>query len=983
MLDWRLDPGGHHSTGAGPLPWLPGIPTAVAADSEWRPYLNERAHLVAELAAQIAADARAWTPTSAPDWAQPVLDTARDADRDLVAELAVWRAATAVPDSDRRPTGPRRLAAAEKRAQDALDHRVGTILGDPRAATGRWTQLADRIDTRITTDPYWPTLADRLSSAERAGIDITTLTRRVAHDGPLPDEQPAAALWWRLAAHLSPAAITGRDHPGTESLRPEWTPILAQLLDDRAAARVLADPAWPALVAAVTNATSAGWTPQQVLDTAHQLLAAGQPDDAPLRDSELATALIWRIAVLTEHHDHGGGSTANPSTSGTTGTVTSGPADVDQLDQLAAFADPNHTADEDWLAGLTEPPAEETPPPPDPHEPAAPREPARISWVSHDDDHGALYAYPSNATVPRTRLLELNEQAADFYAAHYPHSWAATYLADRLGTDLAGHHQFRIGYAPDRWDALTTHLRGLGATDSELLAAGLAVRTQSGRLRDRFRDRLVFPITAGAADGDTEVHGFIARRNPTKTDDDRCGPKYLNTAETDLFRKGHELYGLAEHPAALAAGARPVLVEGPVDALAITLAGQGRYIGVAPLGTAFTHVQAKRLRPYRDNPAGPVIVATDADTAGQHAAYRDFWQLTARHHNPRHLLIPHGTDPAEFYQTNGPDALRDLLDQAHPLADHVIAMRTAPFIDRLDTVEGRIHALRRAAPVIAALPPDQWSDRAATLSQQLDVSHGVALNEILDAHTAWSNDPNSQARAHAAERLAPLPPPTPTTPDPATRWADLADRISPDLTNDRDWPTLAQHISRAADNGFHVDTRLPLLVADRPLDPTHHARDLDLRLIDACPSCLPQPDPVAANDNREHTATAARGRLTTADRRHANATVRAGEPSTPRPRRPADHAPSHHAPPRVRAGSPADRPPPTTTAIDASTGGGPAPAKGARRPGKRNDEGTVGTGVSQIRSLITQCDQAIEPVPPNIAQDHFLSVVVVLVVMCV
>ena len=548
VLDWRLDPGGHHSTGSGPLPWLPGIPTALAADPEWRSYLDERAHLVAELAARIAADARDWTPTSAPGWARPLLDTARDADRDLVAELAVWRAATAVPDIDRRPTGPRRLAVAEKRAQNALDHRVGAILGDSRAATGRWTQLADRIDTRITADPYWPTLADRLSSAERAGIDITTLTRRVAHDGPLPDEQPAAALWWRLAAHLSPAAITGRDHSGIESLRPDWTPVLADLLGERAAARVLADPAWPSLVAAVTHATSAGWTPHEVLDTAHQLLAAGQPDNAPLRDGELATALIWRIAVLTEHGDHAGSPTANRSTSGTTGTPMTGKADVDQLDQLAAFADTNHTADEDWLTSLTEPSDEDAPPPPDPHEPAAPREPARISWVSHDDEHAAPYAYPSNATIPRTRLLELNEQAADFYTARYPHSWAATYLADRLGTDLAGHHQFRVGYAPDRWDALTTHLRGGGATDRELLAAGLAVRTQSGRLRDRFRDRLVFPITADAADGDTEVHGFIARRNPTKTDDDRCGPKYLNTAETDLFRKGHELYGTSRAP---------------------------------------------------------------------------------------------------------------------------------------------------------------------------------------------------------------------------------------------------------------------------------------------------------------------------------------------------------------------------------------------------------------------------------------------------
>jgi hypothetical protein len=247
-------------------------------------------------------------------------------------------------------------------------------------------------------------------------------------------------------------------------------------------------------------------------------------------------------------------------------------------------------------------------------------------------------------------------------------------------------------------------------------------------------------------------------------------------------------------------------------------------------------------------------------------------------------------------------------------------MRTAPFADRLDTVEGRIHALRRAAPVVAALLPHQWSDRASMLSQQLDVSYGLALNEILDAHTAWSNDPNGQARTYAAEHLAPPRRPGPQHPfDPTTRWAGIADRISPDLTKDRDWATLAEHISRAGDSGFHVDTRLPLLVAARPLDPAHRARDLDFRLIDACPDCLSQPDPAIANDNRESTAAVARRRLATADLQHTiqhtNAAVRADEPTTPSLRRPTDRVPATTPiprPNRLTRGSTA----PTTAALD-------------------------------------------------------------------
>ena len=180
-----------------------------------------------------------------------------------------------------------------------FDNRVTRLLGDPHAATARWKPLADSIDPRITTDPYWPTLADRLAVAERAGIDITNLTRTVGTDTPLPDEQPAAALWWRLSGHLSPAVMAATDHSASDTLRPAWTPGLVDVVGARGAGRVLADPAWPALVAAVTCAQGSGWEPRQVLDTAHDLLRGGQPDDQPLRPNELTTALVWRIGLLT------------------------------------------------------------------------------------------------------------------------------------------------------------------------------------------------------------------------------------------------------------------------------------------------------------------------------------------------------------------------------------------------------------------------------------------------------------------------------------------------------------------------------------------------------------------------------------------------------------------------------------------------------------------------------------------------------------
>jgi len=265
------------------------------------------------------------------------------------------------------------------------------------------------------------------------------------------------------------------------------------------------------------------------------------------------------------------------------------------------------------------------------------------------------------------------------------------------------------------------HLRARGATDPELLQAGLATQARTGRLIDYFRDRLVLPIhtrpsqtppsltlpsqtppraaapaadpAAGQLPGQVplQVIGFVGRRHPDAVDDHDgscpAGPKYLNTADSPVFSKGAQLYGLAEGAAALAAGAVPVLVEGALDAVAVTLAAAGDAVGVAPLGTAFTDSQADSLRPYLPGqPADPtgtqqttqaagqaahdphprpgVVVGTDADHAGRTAAIAAYWKLVARGANPGHLTLPDGLDPAELLSTAGPQALRAAITAA-------------------------------------------------------------------------------------------------------------------------------------------------------------------------------------------------------------------------------------------------------------------------------------------------------------------------------
>ncbi|MGF6886723.1 conjugative relaxase-like TrwC/TraI family protein, partial [Nocardia sp. GAS34] len=287
VLDWRLDSSGAHSTSPGPLPWVRGLPDALP-EVQLTAHLRARARLITRLAEQITADTRTWTPATAPVWARPLIG----GNPRLLADLAVWRAANHLDDTDLRPTGPTRYPKLERAQQLLLDARTTEAIGDLNTAANTWSGLAKRIDVRITTDPWWPVLADRLDTAARAGLPIDTLLTTGAQQHPLPDEMPAAALWFRL--DLEPATLTSN-----QPLRPAWTPHLHHLLGHDTAEHILADPTWPRIIAAIDRATDTDWTPHDLLTTAHELLTAAQPDHTTSpRPDQLATALAWRIEAL-------------------------------------------------------------------------------------------------------------------------------------------------------------------------------------------------------------------------------------------------------------------------------------------------------------------------------------------------------------------------------------------------------------------------------------------------------------------------------------------------------------------------------------------------------------------------------------------------------------------------------------------------------------------------------------------------------------
>jgi ATP-dependent exoDNAse (exonuclease V) alpha subunit len=193
LIDWRTGDV-TRVAGGGPLPWLPGIPNRLAADPNWGPCLNARSQLVAQLADQVRGNAAAEAPAA---WvaARPhgVLSA------ELIADIQVWRAATQVEPSDLRPTGPLQLGSAARLVQQQLDKRL--VAADIRTES-QWRQLVAVEAPSATMDPFLPELTERLSHLNRAGYDATQLVRSAGAAGPLPDDHPAAAIWWRILDQL-------------------------------------------------------------------------------------------------------------------------------------------------------------------------------------------------------------------------------------------------------------------------------------------------------------------------------------------------------------------------------------------------------------------------------------------------------------------------------------------------------------------------------------------------------------------------------------------------------------------------------------------------------------------------------------------------------------------------------------------------------------------------------------------------------------
>ena len=306
----------------------------------------------------------------------------------------------------------------------------------------------------------------------------------------------------------------------------------------------------------------------------------------------------------------------------------------------------------------------------------------------------------------RSRLLEANRKAAEFYAAQLrtPEAAPAVQFLTTRGFDAAAATTFGCGYAPAGWDTLTKHLLAAGFTVDELMKAGLSKEGRRGPI-DRFHRRLLWPIRDLGGD----VVGFGARRI---FDDDGIEAKYLNTSDTSIYHKTKVLFGLDLAKREIAKRRQVVVVEGYTDVMAMHLAGVPT--AVASCGTAFgaEHVGViRRLIGDDSFDLGEVIYTFDGDAAGQAAALKAFEGDQSFAAQTFVAVAPDGKDPCELRQSSGDTAVRDLVARREPLFE--FAIRSMLREHDLDSAEGRVAALQRTVPLVARIKREELRDEYA------------------------------------------------------------------------------------------------------------------------------------------------------------------------------------------------------------------------------------------------------------------------------
>lgn len=362
---------------------------------------------------------------------------------------------------------------------------------------------------------------------------------------------------------------------------------------------------------------------------------------------------------------------------------------------------------------------------------------------------------------PNKALYDLAERSAAFYKEalrkHKGRSRAVEYLQQRGLTGIIA-RDFELGFAPPGWDNLLSHLGDNDTVRKTAVAAGVLVENEAGRVYDRFRDRIVFPIR--------DRRGRVIAFGGRVLGDDK--PKYLNSPESPIFHKGRELYGLYEARRANRRLDRIIVVEGYMDVIA--LAQAGITYAVATLGTATSTEHLERI--FRVAPE--VVFCFDGDEAGRKAATRALMSALptmADGRQARFLFLPDGEDPDTLVRAQGTERFLDLVHGAQPLEEYLFQSQSEDL--DLGTMEGRAGFAKRAMPLLRALPEGVFQE---LMFSSLADRTGLELSSLmkLEAKVPAPVQAPGPASGNEAPESAPYydTPPPDYADEPGAGWSE-------------------------------------------------------------------------------------------------------------------------------------------------------------------------------------------------------------------
>ncbi len=268
---------------------------------------------------------------------------------------------------------------------------------------------------------------------------------------------------------------------------------------------------------------------------------------------------------------------------------------------------------------------------------------------------------------------------------------------------------FGLGYALNSWDSLLKYLKSMKYSEEDILRAGLASKNEKGRVYDRFRNRLMFPVF--------DVRGRVIAFGARVIDDSM--PKYLNSPETPIYHKGTHLYGL-NFAKKNSDEKSLIIVEGYMDTIALSQAGIKNV--VASLGTALTKIQARLLNRYAEE----VYISYDADNAGQAATVRGLDILNEEGVKVKVVMIPKGKDPDDYIREEGMEKFRQLIDEALPLIDYKI-LKAKDGLE-LKSEEGRIAYAKRVVQILNELDPIEKDVYVQKVSGDTGISEDALMS---------------------------------------------------------------------------------------------------------------------------------------------------------------------------------------------------------------------------------------------------------------